>query len=874
MGASNSVPLWMNPEGATPAGYDQWGSIGTMQQPPQYDWSELHTEGTPDTSMFPPQYISGKKASAGTTVPFVGQLNDRLSTWGANQFAVVPNVLNGFADPVEQFPFIEDPSSSGRAAWRPGATTCTPKNFPNCDMTDFAAANTPLTQYAGWWSTVGLKTLVHTKPLNAAQIYADAIERSVASYSNGSYQGLEDLNSSDTSGYDPCAGQSTLERVIPLLLGTAGVVLIRVYGAEIFAFLPSTSKGYLEATTFGTLFFLGQAVVLQGSVFEKGLQPVKDAVVEASAVLSVGAGLTLSGVIAQQAAFSNISPTYVTMGSAGIGWLLRGVAVRPLGALVVSSSPLLFLPMLITHWVAKLFCYFSSAGSNACDDFGSDAGGTAQGFADVRRWDVASLSARLTDIACDDLGIPRDHPRAQFIMRSLMTNPGWMEAATVGGNNSLYETKNVNPLGLVAQIEETGSTTAAGAPMTWSQAWTDDRFTFTGDPDVTGLKAVTAQNLFGCQNFDILYNASPYCWNGTVGKQPEGSNLPQCAKVTVDTGEDSALTTNMRTWLKAAVDASLNPINLINQFKVRGLAPKNVTNPQTLPPVADFLKNAHRDSTTVPGIGFDDVGDRGAFAALYLNISHPIATGVEATECLANSYFALPSMQAAWEYVLAKWDLQDQIAYAHFLYRDDDLEMGESQVQSFVAWEAGFVGVKDFKKKHPFPEPFTGAPSQPVPGPITLQPPKGAHIYPISPFDDGSTYVNNLTHAFFAAQNAGDVSPLLEFFDVSASATSWDPALPATNGWATVNMFTANMFYELTMASFMDRSWMTETASTVFVRGLAYDTASPFLINVGATWFPWLCTTYLNTGETSVFTPFFLAADPNAMAGLRTWCPK
>lgn len=820
-----------------------WGATGGMQNPPQYDWSELHVEGPPSQA-FDPLYLARGGVQDGNgwnrgTYPTLwgGQLNDRLNVWGNPVFTPThnSNAVGGYD--VPKFPITPKATIS----WVPTpGVTCDPTIFPNCDMTDFAASNSGMGQWASWWSQIG-DTKSNVMSLQPATIYAEAIERGAQSFATGNYDGLNNINSSDTSSYDPCAGDSLVERIIPLLLGAAGVVLIRVYGAEVFAFLPASSKGYLEGTTFLTLFNVGKAVVDAAKILEDGGESTELDIEQAATALTVGSGITISGVAANLPAIANanVPAAAVTVVCGLIGYSLQPLGVKLLRPAVMSGSALLLLPMLAIRWISKLFCAWSSAGQNACDDFGENNGGTSQGFEDVRRWDVPSLSAKLTEIACGDLSIPRDSERAKFIYRSLVTNPGWMEAATTEAdlilNNGLWQegTANLNPLGLVVQIEETAgdsysrylTTQAPDHGGRWQQAWSDERYSFAGGKVGSSIDPVTVQNLFACQNFDVLFNAD-HCYNPKVpGSNPD---LPKCADSAVDTGQDVVMALNMKMWLQAAVEASNDPSNFVKQFQIKGLHQQSSTPPATLPPVEEYLKNAHRDMSTVSGIGFNSVQERGEFAYFYLDNSFPLATGVQETECLANAlFYSEPDMASAWAYALQKWDIQDQIAYAHFLYKDDNATMGEAQKDTFDAWEGGYKNVRDFRDKHllddkgftadPFITPLAPLEHPIVSLPVPLQP--GNSTSPAQRWQEIQNFEIQMESVVNAEAPGFNIELLQSMYGMVDGVTT--PVIPNLQGydldenWTLVSILLGSLIAEMSYPTSNAFAWIETYVNTV-----------------------------------------------------------
>jgi hypothetical protein len=174
--------------------------------------------------------------------------------------------------------------------------------------------------------------------------------------------------------------------------------------------------------------------------------------------------------------------------------------------LLASSSALMFLPLFIIKGIKKLWCRLTNQGITACDDFGTNQGGTSQGDETRRRWDVPSLCAKLTDKACDANYWSRSSEQAKFVFRGMMMHPFWVQAATGKDNESLWKgALSVNPTSII-NVHEHGYSLDTGPEYdTWKQTWSADEVTsFSG---TTHSDTFFETNRFGCQNFEILYHA-------------------------------------------------------------------------------------------------------------------------------------------------------------------------------------------------------------------------------------------------------------------------------------------------------------------------------------------------------------------------------
>ncbi len=701
MGAGNSVPLWLNPAG-TPSDYDMWGYIPPgMEAPPQHTTSQLYDWGFPDTKgLRTSSYTKNGYSDNLQQIYYVGQQNDVLSTFGSKPVSAdnVANVELGTTYNANAF-FGSTQSLGG---WKPTETTCNPLNYPGCDMSSMRQQAPTVTPYAGWWQVVGTwDNEWNPKPKQAPgetivvmDRYISKVEQHVANYAAGKYDNLDQVCTKDTSAYDPCT-TGFFEKILPFIVGTAGLVVLKVYGTEFLTFLPAQSLGFVYLTTFSTLYSIGAAAEEFSLGKKDGLWT--DDVNAAAGSLTLGAGAIV-------ASYQLAGQTYVLPATIGAALasklLLQRFAFYALAPAVGSAGVLVAVPVMIMHWFEKLFCWLSNAGLSACDDFGENAGGTSGGFPDARRWDVASLAAKLTDIACDENGWARDTPQAKFVYRGLVLNPQWMQAATttsdVTAGNTLWDKTNrmVNPLGLAAPIHELGGTDVGSTA--WNQVWTSKQSVFTG-ADETSKDPITDTNRFACQNFDILYwgdecdeNSDPECSKNNPPAKCATTN--PCANATVADGADLALATNMKQWLKALVAASYDPNNIAQQYQIPGAY--NAVRPPGDYDMATYLKTCHEDFNIKSGTGFNSITQRGNYANFYICSKVAPPTDAQIPELYANNLFSShDNLALAWAYVTTHWSPQNVTAYAHYIYHPK----GDLQDITFLAWENKFDEARKWK---------------------------------------------------------------------------------------------------------------------------------------------------------------------------------
>ncbi len=734
MGAGNSVPLWLNPDG-NPSNYDMWGFVPDGMTPPQHVTSQMYDIGFPASS---PLLTSGYQQSGNTqstTVLWVGQQNDMLDNFSVNVSSKTTNLSYGGTNyPVPEYADVYASAPGG--PWAPDNSstgpTCDPSNYPDCYLSSMRAAAPIFKPYSTWWSSEAQPTYANGNfsiqlsppgPLvPLMDRYVQKIDEHVAHYAAGRYDGLKDVCTQDTSNYDPCT-TGFFEKILPFLLGFAGVALLKTYGSEALAFLPAQSNGYLYATAFFTLYHVGAGV----EAFSLGDTGDWEADTAAAAnSLAMGIGAIVASYQLQSSAY--VLP--LSIGAALVARMVLGGALyRALVPVVAGTGVLSALPMLILHFIEKFFCWISNWGMTACDDFGENSG-----FPSARRWDVPSLAAKLTDIACDSEGWDRDSEQAKFVYRGLVTNPSWMTAATnavnMAAGNTLWDGKHqVNPLGIVGPLHEVGYTGMAPAytPPEWAQHWTHDQWLFTGNEQGGTVDPVTETNRFACQNFDVLYWADecgfdddPEC----QGPNPPARCQHKCAENPNQEGSDVVLATNMKTWLKRLVEGAYDPSKITEQFSIPGLDNKALLHLPGLYDVAEYLRTCANDFDGTGKTGFNDVTQRGKFANFYLTGKVYGHIALQDTELAANNFFsAFHHMAAAWDWVLHNWNRRNATAYAHYIYR----EKGPIQQASFELWENGYTEVRKWKDDpfHPN-EGFTGDPRSG----LKLLPPAIEHTLP------------------------------------------------------------------------------------------------------------------------------------------------
>ena len=688
-----NAPSWDIP---VPAGgeYDIWGYKPSGLNPPQHEWNQFYQEG------HAPKLDQGKAVSL--LIP--GQHNDKLEVFGhsgktRNTEGLTGRVKNMWDttekltaihtiphnQQVQQFAQITYMSSAEPTPWAPDATTCNPTNYPDCSLVSMRQ-NAPLIQpHANWWSTTrGVEFLDILKGADASlsvnqpvdtipdegQIefpmdnWVAAIDRTVANYAAGGTAALTEVNSQDTSNFDPCDDPASLEVLLPLLFAGASGILVRTYGEEALAFLPSPAKIAIEGGVMGGFWFVGKAAAVSVRVpgTSAPLDPTeeKDDLDIAAQIMAQGIGAA-AGVIASQ----KFDFEYATQSGFVGGAFLGNLVLQPPISFALNAGSIVgdlaLLPVYALNVMAKWFCNMSNWGHTACNDFLQTGTATYQ---DARRWDVGSIAARLTDIACDTEGWERDSPQARFVYEGLMRNPAFMQAATLGptfaqktgGDLGIYGRHATNPIGEIAPIHDGGGQTlnsnqtldvnpqggyfVKGSEIDFQQTWSS----FTGEADVTYMEGKENHNRFACQNWDILFNADE------CEPTDDPSSTKACAANPSAVGEDMVFAARMKQWLAHLVTSAKDPNNYTKAAHIPGLF-DTTYNPvrivQLSPQV--YLQTCAKDNSGPTG--FDHVHQRGLYATenyLADNQWHVESGSLEEVIITANSYFAYAGELAAW----------------------------------------------------------------------------------------------------------------------------------------------------------------------------------------------------------------------------------
>lgn len=706
-GALSSNFSWDSPPGPS---QDAWGFIPPGLKPSQHIWSELYS-GT-DQTWRPPAPAArggvythdfGMENNYGKqSYGFLGQQRDIMQTFGlplpgisdASWDSYTNELLQGAQD--AGWTLASQPSfpNANNNAW-PSATgignVCTPENYPACDMTEWRLGNDKQPQqWQQWWTykykqqnrvnnqtpVVGFSTSAVTEPVNLPDLWLQKVNNLTANYAAGGMDALDNVNSQDTSTYDPCAGGTLMDLLIPLFTGGVMYYFPNKFLFSLIQTLPPESKTILDLTLFNVGYDLGK-VTLAGSFVGGDPSAVKHFQEAAANALTLGAG-AIGGQIVIPYVMDNASPITI-YGAMGAGAFVVNNAVSAFVAksFVPGSIGLGFVGTIvkILDSISNLFCRMNHFGDLACDN--------TDKFPDARKWDVPSIAAKLTNLACATEGWNRDDPRAEFVYRGLITSPALMWAATEPQNvdtGSLYSSTHVNPLGswlpvkdsVVSEVEILGGESSYFGRV--GNFITGEYSSITGETNnVHGWYGTASDhNRYACNNFDVIFQGIEA---GVAGETT--------AETSAQKSKDAILASNLQTWLQALVEKAHNPNNLRAQGLIPGLNSKNARTPNWEVDEATFLKTCADNFTPSTGTGFNDIKFRGTYAMNYPNDPD----NLDNVLVQANCYFAVDDEWTAYQQAQKHgWNAQSLTALVHYWHAPK----GDIQRISFESWRRDY----------------------------------------------------------------------------------------------------------------------------------------------------------------------------------------
>lgn len=698
-GALSSNFSWDSPPGPS---QDAWGFVPPGLKPSQHIWSELYAgeqwhppapaarNGVyPDSGGMESNYSVQKYG-------FLGQQRDVMQTFGlpltgAHQPTTgwtsgtsLPNASKWSYNPVVSFPNANDQS------WPPMTgvgNVCTPENYPACDMTEWRQGNDKQPQlWQQWWSNLytqqnqvnvanspvtSFNVSPLTDPVNLPDLWLNKVNAVTANYMAGGMDALDSVNTQDTSTYDPCSGGTLLDLLIPLFTGGAMFYLPNKFFFSLLGTLPPEAKAILDLTLFSVGYDLGKLTIASSFV---GGDPraVKHFQEAAANALTLGAG-AVGGQLAIPYVMDNPSPVTVYGAMGAAAFVLNNALSAPIAkSFIPGSIGLGFIGTVVKllDAISNLFCRFNHFGDLACDN--------SVKFPDARKWDVPSIAAKLTDLACASEGWNRDDPRAEFVYRGLVTSPALMWSATQPNSidsSSLYSTTHVNPLGSWLPVKDSIGSQINAAPNSTDVNYLQNIIvgeysSITGETNnIHGWYGTASDhNRYACNNFDVIFQGI----EAGVAGETEAETASQKSK-------DAILAGNLQSWLQALVEKAHNPNNLRAQGLIPGLNSKNARTPNWEVDEATFLKTCADNFTPSTGTGFNDIKFRGTYAMNYPNDPD----NLDNVLVQANCYFAVDDEWTAYQQAQKQgWNAQSLTALVHYWHAPK----GDIQRISFESW--------------------------------------------------------------------------------------------------------------------------------------------------------------------------------------------
>jgi len=703
MGVGSSDLDWGKPEDEN---RDMWGYKGGMTTPPQHVWSEFYLEGFPSLGR-------GARNQDGSVPPKIGLIAqdvDRLTVFGGqfdennNKWTTDIGKQGTIQNQAYPLKFGGVNGGGWGDAWKkqgPDAKVCTPENYPVCSMSRFRAYAPTLYQwqskpFQGYHDNETGVTTMATEvgdQRNMMNEWLHRIDDMVTQYQSGAFDGLRNVNDSDTRNWDPCSEPGTLETVLPL--GTAAVLVYLVRLIDLTSLVGAQEETLLQLSAAALGFHVGKFLFAQGRGIWSGDKTeeeelraamANDVLFAAASLVAIPVGSFLSDQLSYNydwatprvLEISSAVAAYLIFRNQFSEWLIEQIRVGGYGA-----YPITFLLSLVGQ-VEKFFCRAGNWGQQACMD--------TKRLPYSRYWDVGSLAAMLVDSARDETGWSRDDPRTEFVYRGLLTTPAFLYAGTEENEiPGLYHTHLVNPIGLIMPVETDAFPAQTGLNRShWVNWYSANLASWTGDFDVTKFGVGDFHLRYACQNFQVLMEGD----EKTVNTKEEAV--------------DALVASNLKKWVNALVAKAQDPSYLVQQKTIPGLQESGYTFPKGLPVLygyQKYLKTCADDYEPVSGYGFDTLQSRGIYAGFLIQDEPPVRTAAW-TELEANQVWDSSNLETGWG-KFDIWDQQNQIALAHYIYADK----GENQADDFVDnFEQGFMGVRAVIQAHPENPGFTASP--------------------------------------------------------------------------------------------------------------------------------------------------------------------
>lgn len=469
--------------------YDHWGYIPIGLKPSQQVWHTYFNEGGAPLNapqLWPDPRPMLDRWAIADSLPSMILANKLMS--GDRYFSGIDDTKQGDMWPAAPKPGVvtQPNTQEWQRLWfeqqqslaqRSDPTSiCNPMNFPFCTMKPMFDGTGEAFDYRGE---------SHTGMDLWARTIDDLYTRF---YVNGNVDMLKQINTEDTSAFDPCADPGFLAEIMPVILGLlAGGGFQKILATDMRNVLSELTMNTWSGGTFMFGFFYMRAAMGTFGTEERNLD-------YATFCIALPAGLSIGDLLINQGTI-NAQPSTLYIAGCALSYFVVYPAVRGILALPGPLSFVLKLVFGMLDVVGTFICRLFAPKPDSC----AAVDGTGQKiFPDARRWDAASIAAKLTDEIRSEEGWQRDDPRSEFAFKALLTGPAMMDVARPPQSQNFMWANGVsNPLGNIY------------APRSEQTDWGPGQYfgpgsTYGWDGSVGGWMDVADNNSYSCQNWDVM----------------------------------------------------------------------------------------------------------------------------------------------------------------------------------------------------------------------------------------------------------------------------------------------------------------------------------------------------------------------------------
>jgi len=430
---------------------------------------------------------------------------------------------------------------------------CNPMNYPNCTMMPFMLSQPAVSLYDS--------PKIYSGITSWKQGIEDAYQKS---YVNGGFDALDEVNTTDSSGNDPCDGPGYLIQMGNALLAVGALATYTLLiDPELVGLLSEEQRFSLAL---GTL--LGTFYWARSSSGTFGDPAYNEFVAEQA--LGIPIAWSVVDYVNRRWNFQLPTPLPIIIG-AGVSWFLLGDIIGVILYYTGFLRDLWGFVLNIVDVLEGFICRILSGNYDSCADSST--------LPKARRWDAASIAGKLVDEIRSEEGWDRDDPRSEFCYKALLSSPAIMDMARLGPQ-PIFAKQPVNFLGPIyarddlqsnmnvvipaeAQPPPPASALQGGSgtenPLNPTRPDTMIyQFGLYGgwDGARSGILDTGQYNLFACQNWDRLRNADMS--EADKDRHPDGYAAAQQVSDT------------MTQWVRRLRVAANDPNNLAQQENILG----------------------------------------------------------------------------------------------------------------------------------------------------------------------------------------------------------------------------------------------------------------------------------------------------------------